>query len=255
MRKTEVSINIHEFPSRLHWLFRDARVFDSSCSSGAQVLYVDKGYYLKIDEKGRLADETARTRFFAGLGLGVEVADYISGDRDYLLTKKADGADMTHHLSDPRRLCRILAEALRSLHSHPAEGISLSPRQQRYLDSAETGEGDYDESVLMKRFPVTSGAEARQIMHRNGHRLKADTLIHVDACLPNIILKDGKFSSFIDFSLAGIGDRHIDIYWALWSLQFNLGTEDYTDWFLDCYGRESVDMETLKTVAAFELFG
>ena len=82
--------------------------------------------------------------------------------------------------------------------------------------------------------------------------LKQDTFIHGDFCLPNIMLKDWKFSTFIDVGLAGTGDKHIDIYWVLWSLNFNLGTDQYTDYFLDLYGRENVDMDVLKMVAKVE---
>lgn len=255
MRKQKIVMDRKELPSRLHWLFENAAIYDSSCSSGARVLFFDTGYYLKIDGPGELAGEAARGRFFHSLGLGVEVVDYFCEDRDYLVTRMAEGEDMTHHLDDPKRLCRVLADTLRQLHSRPVENVPVSPRLERYLESARTGAGYYDESVLMDRFPVASREEAWAIMQENKHRLKADTLIHGDACLPNIILKDWGFSSFIDFSLAGAGDRHIDLYWALWSLQFNLKTESYTDYFLDCYGREHFDMDMLRVVAAFELFG
>ena len=77
-------------------------------------------------------------------------------------------------------------------------------------------------------------------------------LLHGDYCLPNIMLHDWKFSSFLDVGLAGVGDKHIDIYWVLWSLNYNLGTDKYTDLFLDLYGREKVDMEILKIVKEVE---
>lgn len=255
MIKREVKPDIHDFPAQVHWLFEDAAVYDSSCSSGAQVLFSDKGYYLKIDGPGALADEAWVGRFFYSLGLGVEVIDYLSLDRDYLVTRMAEGEDLTHFRNDPERLCRELAQALRKLHSQPATHAPVSARLQRYLESAASGEGVYDQSVLMDRFPIASKEEAWQIMQEKKHRLSADTLIHGDACLPNVIFRNWKFSTFIDFSLAGAGDKHIDLYWALWSLQFNLGTEAYTDYFLDCYGREYFDLDMLKVVAAFELFG
>ena len=92
-------------------------------------------------------------------------------------------------------------------------------------------------------------------MQTEGGMLEADCLIHGDACLPNILQQAGHFSAFIDLNMAGAGDRHIDLYWALWSLGYNLKTEAYGDLFLDLYGREKVSEEKLKVVAAFELFG
>lgn len=73
--------------------------------------------------------------------------------------------------------------------------------------------------------------------------------------LPNLILDQGKFGSLIDFSLAGIGDKHIDLYWAIWSLEYNLGTDAYTEYFLDCYGRENFEYDMLQVISAFEMFG
>ena len=50
----------------------------------------------------------------------------------------------------------------------------------------------------------------------------------------------------------GVGDRHIDIFWGLWTLNFNLGTDRYSDIFLDAYGRDTVDKETLLAVSCAE---
>ena len=49
-----------------------------------------------------------------------------------------------------------------------------------------------------------------------------------------------------------MGDRHMDLYWAIWSLEFNLQTDDYTDYFLDLYGADAVDPDVLKLIAALE---
>ena len=255
MKKVPVTVDPGDYPQALRWLFDGAAVYDSSCHSAATVLYVDSGYYLKTDEPGTLSEEAARSRWFHDLGLGPEVVSYLSADRDYLLTREAAGEDMTHFLSDPRKLCRELARALRFLHSRPVDGAPVSARLRRYLESAETGKGFYDASVGMKRFHIPSREAALDIMRTHLHRLKADTLIHGDACLPNVMVKDGAFSGFLDFALAGVGDRHIDLYWAVWSLEFNLATDAWTEEFLDCYGRENFDAEMLRVIAAFEIFG
>lgn len=107
----------------------------------------------------------------------------------------------------------------------------------------------------MAKFSVASKEEAWQIMQANKYRLHADTLIHGDYCLPNIVCAgDGKVT-LIDLGLAGVGDRHCDLYWAIWSLAYNLGSDSYTDYFLDCYGRENFEYDMLQVIAAFEVFG
>jgi kanamycin kinase len=52
--------------------------------------------------------------------------------------------------------------------------------------------------------------------------------------------------------LAGRGDKHIDIFWVLWSLWFNLKTDRYTDCFLDYYGRDNIDLQIVKKLAYME---
>lgn len=87
------------------------------------------------------------------------------------------------------------------------------------------------------------------------HLLQNNTLLHGDYCLPNIILNDWKFARFIDLNNAGVGDRHVDVFWAIWSLFFNLHTHEYRERFIDAYGRDKVDEDILRVVAAIEVFG
>ena len=244
-----------QLPPALGEFLRGGTLYDRSGRSNARTLYCDRGCDIKIDEKGALAGEAALGRAFHRLGLGPEVLAYLSTDRDYLVTRSVVGEDLTHAALTPEQLCERLAEALHRLHSQPVEGFPVSTRLQRYLDAADGGEGFYDESVLMDRWRIGSREEAWAIMQASRRCLRQDTLIHGDACLPNVIFQGGRFSAFIDLGMAGAGDRHIDLYWALWSLQYNLKTERYTDRFLDAYGRENVETELLRVIAAFELYG
>lgn len=257
MRKTKVEINVDNFPKEIRYLLKDATVYDSSCNSNAQVYYIDSGYYVKIDDLHSLNSEAELSKLFYERGLGVEVIDYISNDKDYLITRSAIGKDLTHYLQEPDKLCELLAMSLHRLHAKSIENAPVSSRYQRYMDSVngDFDGGYYDESVLMNRYMIHSKEEAWEIMQTNKDKLIADTLIHGDACLPNIIQEKGIFTSFIDFNMAGVGDKHIDIYWAIKSLQINLKTEAYTDMFLDRYGRENINEDMLRVIAAYELFG
>ena len=257
MKKTKVEINSDNFPEEIRDLLKDATVYDSSCHSSAKVYYIDSGYYVKIDDLHTLKSEAELSKLFYERGLGVEVVYNISSDKDYLVTRGAIGEDLTHYLQDPVKLCELLAVSLHKLHAQSIENAPVSSRYQRYMDSAngDYDGGYYDESVLLNRYMVHSKEEAWEIMQANKDKLVADTLIHGDACLPNIIQEKGRFTSFIDFNMAGVWDKHIDIYWAIKSLQINLKTEDYTDLFLDMYGRDNINEERLRVIAAYELFG
>ena len=91
-------------------------------------------------------------------------------------------------------------------------------------------------------------------MKKYGHLLKTDTLLHGDYCLPNIILDNWNFSGFIDLGSGGVGDKHIDLFWGIWTLEFNLKTDKYTNRFLDAYGRFDIEPDMLKIIAAIEVF-
>ena len=257
MIKRKTQIHIRDFPPELHGLLQAGELYDSSCSPGARTLYCDAGYYIKTADRGELAPEAAFGKLFHALGLGVEVMEYLSRDRDYLVTRSAGGDDLTHFCHDPEGICRIMADGLRRLHSHNPVEIPMSGKFREYAAAADRDPENcaFHEYLLMDRFGIRTRQEAWAVIRENQGTLRSDVLIHGDACLPNIIAREGEFSSFIDLGLAGAGDRHIDLFWAVWSLQFNLKTDRYTELFLDLYGKEDVDLQRLRTVAALEVLG
>lgn len=222
MEKKRIQIKTEDFPEELLYLFKNSNVYDTSSNPTARVLYSDMGCYIKIAERGMLQRESTLAGIFERKGIGAHVITYISGDKDYLVTEGVKGEDATHYLEDPERLCGVFAEAMKYLHSLPVMDIPVSPCMEQYAFLKE------------------------------GKKLEKDTLIHGDFCFPNIMMDHWKFSKFIDVGLAGAGDRHIDIYWLLWSLQYNLKTDQYADYFLDLYGREDVDEEILQIVTEVE---
>jgi kanamycin kinase len=127
---------------------------------------------------------------------------------------------------------------------------------QTYLMTVEDNykKGKFDTNLLPKECGFSNPEEAYNIINTKGHLLKSDTLLHGDYCLPNIILNDWKFSGFVDLSNAGVGDRHIDIFWAIWTLNFNLKTDKYRKRFIEAYGKDKIDDEKLLIVASAEVF-
>lgn len=261
MKRTPVTVDPDRYPKEFEDLLTDAKLYDSSCSNEAKVLFIDKdeGYYLKCAGKGTLKKEAELSQYFYSKGLGVEILSYISTDRDYLLSRKAKGEDCTHgsYLEDPKRLVRILATELSRLHSMPCGDCPEQKRMDAYLELAKENckAGRYDLSLFGEGTIFKSADEAWQTLEKGAHLLKNECLIHGDYCLPNVILNNREFSAFIDLGNAGVGDRHVDIFWGVWTLWYNLKTDKYTDLFFDTYGREKIDPEILRTVAAAEIFG
>ena len=247
-----------DFPEQLRTYIEGATLSDSSSHSGARVLYLDSGYYLKIDQKGRLEREASIASWFEQEGIGTPVIHYLSTDKDYLLTKEAIGRNALAFLDQPEKICRTMAEALKKLHNLNPQNFPSENHLQTYKDRAFKNyeKGEFYAKALLPQFQINSREEAFQLIQEQGHLLKTDAFIHGDACLPNFILKDADhFSCFIDLGLADFSDRHIDLFWAVWSLNYNLHDPKYAELFLDYYGREQVDVNKLRLVAAFEAFG
>ena len=262
MKKTLLTTMPADIPERLLPLLLGAPVWDSSCSPEARVLYIEKegGLYLKSAAAGTLAREAEMTRFFHFRGMGTEVLDYFTeAGKDWLLTVAVKGEDLTHafYTSKPERLCDTLAERLRLLHECSTEGCPVPDHTSEYLARAEENyrEGNYDTSLFPDNWGYASADEAWSVLEKNGHLLERNTLLHGDYCLPNVMYDGWKFSSFIDVGNGGIGDRHVDLFWGAWTLSFNLHTDAYRDRFFDAYGRDRVDEDMLRVIAAAEVFG
>ncbi len=260
MKRTLTTIATGSLPLKIRALADGAAVYDSSSSPEARVYFIDRdgGYYLKIAKRGTLAREARMTDYFHSIGLGVKVVAYVSEERDYMLTECAAGEDLTHseYLGEPLRLAQTMGKLLRELHGRSHDGCPVI-RTTEYLATVETNykKGIFDTSLFGDRQTFCSADEAYAFVVENASRLRIDTLIHGDFCLPNIMLDGWRFSKYIDVGCGGIGDRHIDLFWGAWTLNFNLGTDEYRDAFLDAYGREMIDPVALRVIEAAECFG
>lgn len=255
MKRTRICLEKDIYPERFRPFVEDADIYDSSCSPEARVIFIDKGigFYLKSSEKGSLEREARLDEYFNKKGLGARVVDYYSDEKDWLLTEKVAGEDCTHadYLSDPQRLCDTIATLLRELHELEHSDCPVE-HTSSYLDTVERNckKGRFDSD-----FWSGSAEEAYRTVMEHRHLFKNDTLLHGDYCLPNIMLDKWKFSGFIDLGNGGIGDRHVDIFWGAWTLNFNLKTDKYKERFFDAYGRDKIEPEMLRVIAAAESFG
>lgn len=256
MKRTPIAIDPHLFPHEFHSLLKGGRVYDSSCSPEARVYYLDAegGCFLKSAPKETLKTEADMTRYFHSKALGPEMLAYLSLDRDWLLTRKITGEDCVHpeYLDDPKRLSETIALILRSLHETAFDGCPVADRLDAYYRNCQIST-KFEPSLFAGVWDFSAPEDARALIEANYRYLKPDTLVHGDYCLPNILLKNWQFSGFIDLGGAGVGDRHMDIVWGLWTLNFNFQTNAFYDRFLDAYGREAVEEDKLRTIAAMEI--
>ena len=262
MKRTPIQLKIEEWPAELADYLKDTKIYDSSCSPEARVVYIDKGdgFFLKKAAEGALKTEARMTEYFHSLRLSAEVLYYGAHEGcDYLLTRRAPGEDCTdpQYLADPKKLCDTTATLLRQLHETEAKDCPVPDRIQTYTESVIRGLDDcaYEPDLFWGMWEFRSFEEAKRAAEEGMPLLKRDVLLHGDYCLPNVILDNWKFSGYIDLGNGGIGDRHIDVAWGIWTLNFNLGTTKYSDRFLDAYGRDRIESEMLRAVAAMEMIG
>lgn len=261
MKKRPLLSNEELFPRDFKHLFTGVNLYDSSSSEDARVYFIDKGqgYFLKKAAKGSLQKEAELTRYFYQKGWAQEVLDYLTDEDDWLLTAKVEGDDASseEYLENPKKLCQTLAETMRQLHTLEVDESLVGNLTQEYVKAVEAGyqAGHFDPHYLLSHQKKIDRFAAYQKVQEYAPYLESHTLIHGDFCLPNIILKDWQFQAMIDWDSAGLGDKHIDLFWAVWSLAYNLQTNRYQDYFLDCYGRDSINLELLEAIAYFEVFG
>jgi len=261
VKLTPIRINVDDYPAELRSILFGTKLYDSSCSPQAKVIFADKdsGYFLKCAAKGALKDEVAMTRYFYSKGLSANVVDYISADKDWMLTEKIYGDDCTagKYREQPERLCDIIAERLAILHSMDFADCPVQNHTEKFLATAEENRraDNFDKSHFPDSFGYESPEQVWEVVEFCKHLLRNDVLLHGDYCLPNIILNNREFSGFIDLGNGGVGDRHVDIFWGIWTLYYNLKTNKYRQRFIDAYGRDKVDEDMLRLVAAIEVFG
>lgn len=84
MTLAPIKINMEDYPAALHSLLSGTKLYDSSCSPEAKVIFADKdgGYFLKSAPKGALEREANMTKYFHVKGLAGNVLTYISDELD-----------------------------------------------------------------------------------------------------------------------------------------------------------------------------
>lgn len=260
MKRTPIQPDITAIPEVFHPYLANCTMFDSSCSPDARVIYLEKdgGLYLKSARKGSLKREAQMDAYFFSLGLGPEVVRYQSAEADWLLTRAVKGEDCLHpdYMADPHRLAETMARMLRDLHHQDHSACPIQNHTEQYLGRAAENRkaGKYSTELFPGKQAFSSAEEAWRLVESHAKYLNTNTLLHGDYCLPNIMLDAWNPVGFIDVGGGGVGDKHVDLFWGAWTLNFNLKDDRYVTRFLDAYGRNNFEPEMLRVIAAVESF-
>ena len=247
---------IANLPKKLETIVNDKEIFDVSGRSGDKVYYVGGNIYIKQANKNTLQKEYAMTSFLNSFLLAPRVINYISSDCDWLVTEKLNGCQgyQKQYIEQPEKLAILHGESLKHLHSLSTDGCPISYSAEGLLKVTEKNykAGKFDKNLCNQSYK--NPQNAWQFVEKHIYNLKTDTLTHGDYCLPNVLYNDFKLSGFVDLGGAGINDFHFDIFWGLWSLKHNLKTDKYAGAFINAYGKDKVNFETLRVVEALSIF-
>jgi aminoglycoside phosphotransferase len=202
--------------------------------------------YLKVARRGweqSLAAEHERLVWAAGRLLVPSVLDYGRDSAcEWLLSAGLPGVNATDDglRADPARLAPLLAAGLRQFHTVAVDDCPFDSRLDVMLASA--------------RQRVAAGlVDARRDLHRDHGDITPEQALarleqlrpqqedlvvcHGDYCLPNVLIRDGCVSGYVDLGQLGVADRWADLATATWSVTWNLGP-GWEDLFLETYGVE-----------------
>ncbi|MHA1302498.1 MAG: APH(3') family aminoglycoside O-phosphotransferase, partial [Candidatus Heimdallarchaeaceae archaeon] len=170
-------------------------------------------------------------------------------DQEYLLITEVEGevSYLAPTEEEKKRNIAILAQGLKKIHSISIEGCPVDNSLEKLLQIVEKRlqAGLVDRREFDRRWKnYSSETLFQQLLDTKIGELDL-VFTHGDYCLPNILIKDGKLSGFVDLMFVGIGDRYWDFAAVVWSICFNFG-EKYMDLFFDKYGLKEVDWERIR---------
>ncbi len=230
-------------------------VINIGCSK-AKVLRlsnIEQTFYLKINKVDSIFDLEKEKTILEWLSKKLEVPEVIyfgkKNEMAFLLISEIQGK-VSHFVgsdAEKRKNIRILAEGLRKIHSVPIVScpIDNSPDKLMQMAKDRLEKGNIDTSQFDTRWSDISPEE----LLKEVTRIKPDeydlVFSHGDYCLPNILIKEGNLSGFVDWSWGGINDRYFDLAAVIWSIGYNYG-EEWVKYFFEDYGIENFDWNRLK---------
>jgi len=182
------------------------------------------------DPFGELHDEVARLRWLQTQGM--EAAQVLDTHDDangrWLLMRAVPGRDLASSPDlAPLQVVHLMADALQALHTLPTDRCPFDHRLPHRLAAArarmEAGvvdAEDFDDARAGQTVQQVFAALLASVP------AQADLVVtHGDACLPNLMAAQGRFTGFIDCGRLGVADRHQDLALAARSIASNLGVQ------------------------------
>ncbi|MGF6173156.1 APH(3') family aminoglycoside O-phosphotransferase [Ensifer sp. 4252] len=215
---------------------------------------------LKVEEAGpfdELVDEAERLEWLGRQGMPCPrvIAREVYAQKNWLLMEAVEGIDLASSTLPASDQIVLMAEALRRMHALDVDTCPFDHRIGARVAIARLrayagiiDQTDFDDERL--------GKTAEDLFVELQARIPQEgkpVVTHGDACLPNIIVRDGRFAGFIDCSRLGVADPYQDLALTCRSIAYNLG-EEWVQPFLDLYGIRRADPEKLDFYCLLDEF-
>lgn len=194
-----------------------------------------------------LQDEAARLRWLGGkLDVPTVLEVVADGEEEWLLMTALTGTNAAEASTPPHIIVRVLADALKKLHAIAVEACPFDESLERKIARAaeNVAAGLVEESHFDERNLGRSAESLFAEMLRKRPSVEELVVTHGDACLPNFMLNEDRFSGLVDCARVGRADRYQDLALACRSLEYNFG-EEWIEPFLARYGLSRVDADRL----------
>lgn len=229
----------------VHIGMSDTRVF--------HLAYANRGkFYLKIGDVSNhalLLHEVGILQWLQGKINVPEVIDYIHADgKEYMLLTEVPGTTCLDAMDSvpAGKLAALLAEGLREIHQVDITDCPYDETVATKLENAQTNlaNGWVDESDFDAERIGMTGQEILGLLKEQRPVTEDLVFTHGDYCLPNVLLRHGQVSGYIDLGRAGVSDRYNDLAIASRSIIRNLGAKYQTEFF-NAYGVSKLDEEKI----------